>query len=162
MATLTPAQLVTLKTHIDATPALASQPLNSDGAFAIAAVMNAPASPTFTVWKTNVSIGDVGKNFNGTELAGMTTGNQSRLQTIAAYFVAGVNPSLIDIRQMFDDIFSGAGGTNTRAKLLILWKRPALAIEKLYATGTGSDASPGTLVVEGTISYQTVEQARAL
>jgi hypothetical protein len=74
---------------------------------------------------------------------------------------AGVNPSLIDVRQMFDDIFSGAGGTNTRANLLALWKRLATRGEKIFATGTGSDPSPGTLTFEGNISYQDVEQARA-
>ena len=34
---LTPAQQATLRAYIDATPELAAQPLNSDGAFAIAA-----------------------------------------------------------------------------------------------------------------------------
>jgi hypothetical protein len=74
--------------------------------------------------------------------------------------LAGVNPSLPDCRQFFDDIFSGAGGTNTRANLLALWKRLATRAEKLYATGTGSDPSPAVMVVEGAISYQDVMIAR--
>lgn len=39
---MTPAQLALLRAHIDATPALASQPRTPDGAFAIAEALNAP------------------------------------------------------------------------------------------------------------------------
>jgi hypothetical protein len=49
---------------------------------------------------------------------------------------------------------------NTRAALLALWKRLATRGEKLYATGTGSDAVPGTLTFEGNISARDVEEAR--
>lgn len=157
---LTTAQLATLKADILADPVLAAKPLNSDGAFDIAKAYNLAASPAFTVWKTLVPIGEVGKAFSGSELAGLTTGNQSRLQTLAQYLADGVNPSILENRQFFDDVFSGAGGVNTRAKLLALWKRLATRGEKLFATGTGSDASPATLVFEGQISYQEVEQAR--
>jgi hypothetical protein len=119
---------------------------------ALAALYNANASPTFTVWKSNVSINAVGKAFNGSELAGLTTANQTRLQTIALYLADGVNPSIASNRAFFDDVFSGASGANTRAALLVLWKRAATRLEKLFATGTGSDASPGTLVIEGSLS----------
>jgi hypothetical protein len=157
---LTTAQLATMKADIIATPAFNSQPNNSDGAFAIAAAYNLPASPNWTVWKTNVAINDVGQKFNGTELAGLTTGNLTRLQTIAQYLVLGVNPSLTDTRQFFDDVFSGAGGATTRANLLALWKRLATRAEKLYTTGTGSDPSPATLTFEGAVSYSDVQTAR--
>ncbi len=63
---------------------------------------------------------------------------------MAVYAGAGVNPSLADRRQCFDDIFSGAGGATTRANLLALWKRLATFAQKLFSTGTGSDAVPAT------------------
>jgi hypothetical protein len=157
---LTPAQLTTLKAAILADPVLAAKPMNSDGDFDIAVAFNSPASPSFTVWKSNVSIEDTGQAFNGTELAGLTTANNTRLQTIAHYLLNGYNASLPDVRQMFNDIFSGAGGTVTRANLLVVWKRFATRGEKLYATGTGSDAVPATLVFEGSISPQDVNSAR--
>jgi hypothetical protein len=56
----------------------------------------------------------------------------------------GINPSLADRRQFFDDIFSGAGGVNTRANLLALWKELATRAQKLFSTGTGTDAAPAT------------------
>ena len=158
---LTPAQMATVKANILASGDMNTLPNNTDGSYAIAALYNLPASPAFTVWKTNVSINDVGKKFVGTELAGLTTGNQTRLQTLAQYLVDGVNPSLSDNRLFFDDVFSGAGGTNTRAALLILWKRTATRFEKLLiASGTGSDASPAVLGYEGQVSYQDIDQAR--
>lgn len=159
---LTPAQLAILKADILADPVLAAKPMTPDRAFDIAAAYNLPAAPAFTVWRTNVTINEVGKKFSGTELAGLTTGNQSRLQTLAQYLAGGVNPSLPDNRLFFDDVFSGAGGTTTRANLLALWKRLATRVEKLYATGAGSDATPATLVFEGSISYQEVVTAREL
>jgi hypothetical protein len=82
------------------------------------------------------------------------------LQVLEQYSGGSFNPSLTDMRAGFDSIFSGAGGVNTRAALLALYKRSARYIEKIFATGTGTDASPGTLVYEGTISYQDVQDAR--
>jgi len=155
-------QLQTLKTDIAADPTLSSKPLTSAGASDIAAAYNVAASPAFTVWKTLVTINEVGKKLNGAELAATSSLNQTRLQTIALYLAGGVNPSLADNRAFFDDIFSGAGGTITRPALLALWKRLATRGEKLYATGTGSDAAPATLVVEGSISSEQVQLAREL
>lgn len=160
MAHLTTQQLQTLKTYIANTPALNALPNNPDGNFEIARQLNLPASPVFIVWKTNVPISTIGINFNAAELATRSTADNTRLQTIAQYLPGGINPSLLDHRNFFDDIFSGVGGSNTRAKLLALWKRSATAFEKLYATGTGSDGSPATLVIEGEINYNHVEEAR--
>lgn len=159
---LTTAQLQTLKTDIIADSTLNAQPNNSDGAFVIAAAYNATASPSFTVWKTSVPVNQVGQNFNGAELSGLTSLNNTRLQTLAAFFSSGVNPSKTDVRAFFDDIFSGAGGTTTRSQLLILWKRFATRSEKLFATGTGSDAVPATLIFEGSVTVQDVVNARNL
>jgi hypothetical protein len=153
---LTPAQKVTLKAAILADPAAAAHYTNGDTQ-AVADYMNAPASPSFTVWKTLVPIAQVGDNIVATEMAGLSTINATRLQTIALFSTSGVNPSFADRRAFFDDVFSGAGGVLTRAKLLILWKRLASRTEEVFATGTGSDAVPATLVVEGTLTANDVQ-----
>lgn len=119
------------------------------------------ADPVFVTWKTNVPLNQVGDNMVGTEFAGLSTLNATRLQTIAQYSPAGINPSTADRRAFFDDVFSGAGGVLTRAKLLILWKRFALRGEKLFATGTGTDAAPATLGYEGRITNSDVLAALA-
>lgn len=110
-------------------------------------------------WKTNVSVGTVGDNVVGTELAGLTSLNITRLQCILQMSPSGVNPSLSDRRAFFDDVFSGAGGALTRAKLLALWKRPMTRGEEVFATGTGTDASPALLGFEGSITNEDVVRA---
>ncbi len=149
---LSPAQLSTLKTNITANTATVTYagsptqikdvPNNGDGNAAVAAWYNLAASPSFTLWKKLVPITTVGEKFDAGELAGLTSLNTQRLQCLAAWLAMGVNPSLAGVRQFFDDVFSGAGGANTRAALLALWKRLATNFEKLFATGTGSDAVP--------------------
>jgi hypothetical protein len=154
---MTPAQLTALKTAILADPAL--MVLVNAGQYAgVAAELNKAAAPAFIVWKGDVTIRETGQAFNGTEWAGMTTANHTRLQTVAQY-LASYSPALADIRAMFNDIWSGAGGTTTRAALLALWKRSALRGEKILATGTGSDAVPATMGFEGQVSERDVEDA---
>lgn len=159
---MTPSQLTTLKAAILADQVLSAYPNNSDGAYDMSIYLSTASSPAFIVWRTSVSIGETGRAYNGTEWAGMTSANHTRLQTVAQWIDGGYNASLADIRAMFNDIWSGAGGATTRANLLALWKRTATKGERIFATGTGSDATPGNLVIEGTIGYQDIVAARAL
>lgn len=150
---LTSAQKIALKNHILANTAnvqltagvntqIKDVPQIPDNAPTVRDWYNLAASPSFTVWKKLLSLSLIGKAFNGTELAGLTTANLQRLQTIGQYSVEGINPSLADQRQFFNDVFSGSGGTITRASLLALWKSVASNAKKLFSTGTGSDADP--------------------
>ena len=143
---LTSAQLAALRADILADPALSGQPNNSDGNLAVANAYNLAAAPAWTVWRKAVPLAEIAGALNGTELAGLTTGNHTRLQTVVTLINAagGANPSDADQRAFWDDIFSGAGGANTRAALLPLWKKLATRAQKLFSTGTGSDATPAT------------------
>ena len=136
---LTTEQLATLGAYIAADPVLSAYPMNSDGSYAIAQILNAEASPAFIVWKTAVPRNEVGKAFVATALAAITAGNNDKLANFAAWNET-INPSRLDQRAFFDDIFSVAAGASTRAALLALWKRSATLLEKVFATGTGSDA----------------------
>jgi hypothetical protein len=164
---LTTAQLTTLKNFIVADPVMSLKPLNSDGAFDIAALLNKQAAPAFTMWKTNVSIASVGDAIDGGELGNLTTANTSRITAVQGFFMQrGLNPSKADIRKMWDDIFSTGGVT--KASLLVLWKRFATVYEKLFATGTGTDLAPATpgvdgdaLQIVGNVSADVVQRARA-
>ncbi len=155
---LTSAQNTTLKAYIEADGTLNAFPLNSDGAFNIAKLLNLEESPVFTVWRTNVPNGEVGDGFDAGEVGNLTTANTSRLSAFADYSPDGVNPSLPDRRAFFDDVFS-VGGV-TEAKLLIVWKRLSTRGEAVFATGTGSDAVPALLDFEGNLSLSDVETAR--
>lgn len=158
---LTSAQKTALKAHIAASNDLNILPNNTDGNVEVTRLLNLPqAAPNNVAWKNLVAIGEVGRTFNASELAGLTSLNTQRLQNLAAWLADGVNPSIASVRQFFDDVFSGAGGANTRTALLALWKRTMSRVEKVFATGTGSDASPATLPFEGPISVNDVEDAR--
>jgi hypothetical protein len=113
-------------------------PNTADGNLAVAGWYNQAAVPAFTTWRKNVPIAEVGNKLNGTELAGLTSLNHTRLQTVVMLSQGGVDASLPDRRQFFDDIFSGAGGTITRGQLLALWKQLATYAQKLFSTGTGT------------------------
>lgn len=158
---LTPAQLQTLKAAIAAEtdPTFVAYRTNGDNG-QMAAWYN--QASTFIVWRTRVTIGETGAAYNGTEWAGMTSANHTRLTDVAMWVSQGYDASKADIRAMFNDIWSGAGGTTTRANLLALWKRAATRGEKLYATGTGTDATPGLLVFEGVITTADITAARNL
>jgi hypothetical protein len=155
---LTTEQQATFKADVEADPAFATLPKNSDGAWAIAEAYKLTASPDFIVWKTAVDKNEVGKTFVASALAAITAGNNDKLANFAAWNET-VNPSRLDQRAFFDDIFAVAAGATTRAALLALWKRKANRLEKLFASGTGSDASPATMVVEGSLTYPVVLEA---
>lgn len=157
---LTTAQLQTLKTFINQNPTWAALPLGQSSAQVIADGLNLAAAPSFTVWKPWTSLSATANAFDGAEFASVTSANHTRLQTVAQYYSDGYNPSIASIRAMWNDIMSSK--TLSLAAMLALWKRFATVVEKLFATGTGSDASPATLVVVGPISADDVAQAREL
>jgi len=53
---VTPAQLTALRQAIDANPTWAAIPNNSDGNYTLAALLNAQASPAFSVWRTDAPV----------------------------------------------------------------------------------------------------------
>jgi len=165
---LTSAQLVILKTDIAADPVLAAYPNTADGNFAIAAAYNLPASPEFIVWRTAVPQSD----FTDLTSAEATTWSwtayiarsQGERDGWARMFAANgsVNAARANVRQAFLDIFSGTqnNAPAQRTHCAAIAKRAATRAEKLFASGTGSTASPATMSVEGTLSYQDIEEAR--
>ncbi len=157
--TLTPAQLTALRTNILGSELAAKCTPFGDNPFDVAAAYNLPASPTWYAYRTNVSLGEIGDAFNGTELAGLTSLNLQRLQVIEQFTSSSVNFARADRRQFFTDVFSGAGGATTRANIAAIWSRPVTRFERLYATGTGSTGSPGTMVIEDTLTPAIVAQA---
>jgi hypothetical protein len=168
---LTTAQLQPLKAAIDADPELSALPLNDDAAFAIAAAFNLAAAPDYWVWKSSVpkgelvnGVGPEGTTFNWTGNGFITrsVGEQTAWRELFNG-TNTVNPSQANVRQAFADIFSGTGNAAAnRTHLLAMARRKATRAEKLFATGTGSTASPAVMGFEGSVSYQDVTSARNL
>ena len=168
---LTQSQLTALKADIIADPTLNSISNTPDGAFEIAAAYNLNASPDFWVWRTSVGKGELVQTTSvdgtifiwaGNGFITRSAGEQAAWREI--FNGTGFcNPSLPNVRQAFTDIFSGTGNAaNNRTHLAAIGRRKATRAEKLFATGTGSTGSPGTMTFEGSLSYTDVQQARNL
>ena len=167
---LTTAQLQTLKSHITASGDLNSQPAGSDGNTEIARLMNLAASPAFWVWRTSVTEAEYtrdtspdGTTWSWPAYIARSQGERDAWARIVTGD-AGANPSLANVRQGFADIFSGATAPAPaqRTHLTAMSRRQATRAEKLFATGTGSTASPAVMGYEGTITASDVDSARNL
>jgi hypothetical protein len=159
MDTLTTAQLTAIKNEIVSDPVLNAYPMNSDGNFAIAAALNAPAIPDFIVWRTAVTVDEIMNNgFIWTAVDVLTTGKARIWEWMTK--LGSINPSKANVRQGLVDAF-GSGSAMASAIVPYL-KRLASRVEKLLAVGTGTTASPATMTFEGPLSYQDVEQAREI
>lgn len=157
---MTPAQLTTLKAYILSVPELAAQPMNSDGDYAIADALKLPASPDFIVWKTNVNADEIMRNgMDWARVDNLSVGKARIWDWLTR--LGTFNASMTNVRAGIDAAWVGAApDLAVRAAVYVHCKRQANWLEKLFATGTGSDASPATMVIEGSVSYQTVGEAR--
>lgn len=185
---LSTAQLQTLKTNLAANTAAVvcsdgqSRAINAligalrtlDNAYAVAAWYNQTASPNFWVWESNSSLITTGMAIKMSDVGNLTTANTTRLQTSFQIRPGGFTPSNQDDRALFGGLFSVSGATGTRANLLAAWQRTASNIEKLLATGTGTQAtgdinsdgsvtggSPATLTFEGSVAPTDIQAAWA-
>ncbi len=156
---LTPAQLQTLAAAIAADPALVAQPQNSDGAFAIAAAFNLTASPDFVVWKSSVTQDSIMQNgFDWTRVDNLSVGKARVWEWMFSNSSRAINASKPNVRAGIEQVWVGtAADLAVRAAVYVHCKRLATRAEKLYATGTGSDAAPATMEFEGALNYRDVE-----
>ena len=161
---LTTQQKQTLKAAIDADPALASLPNNSDGAFAIAAILNQTASPAYYVWRTEIQIDEVMQNgFDWTRVDNLTVGKARIWDWMMT--TGTLVPSRSNVRAGVLAVFGTAGDLATRLAIFTHFQRAATRFEKIFAAGTGTAATeqgtgPSTMMLESPVSYQDVEEAR--
>ena len=157
---LTAAQMLTLKAYIEADPVLSLKPATAQGAYEIDQILNQIATPDFILWRSNVAADEIGNAWVGTDVDGMSALNMQRLQLLLASSAAGIyDMRRIDRRAGFENPFGTNQNNASRVAMRAVWKRKATVAEKLFATGTGTDASPASGVVEGVIGYQDVGQA---
>lgn len=156
---LTTTQLQTLKAVALADPTAAGF-LTAGNDTELAAWFNADAVPDFFAWRTSVSKHEIVSktSIDGTTFAWAGNGFISRsvgeLECWNQLFnsTQTCNPSLANVRQAFQDIFSGAGNAaSNRSHLLVVARRKVNRFERTFATGTGTTIAPGTLVEEGSI-----------
>lgn len=156
---LTTQQLATLKADILADPAFASIPNSPDGSYEIAAAYNATVAE-YIVWKTSVNPDEVMRNgMDWTRVDNLTVGKARIWEWLTR--LGTFNPSKTNIRSGIDATWVGtAADLAVRAMVYTHCKRSATRAEKLFASGSGTDASPSVMAFEGTLTYQDVHQAR--
>ena len=154
-------QKLTLKNFIEADSVLNLIPHTQDGAYAISEALQAIASPDFIVWRTNVSKDEIMQNgFDWTQVDNTTVGKARIWEWMFDNGANAIDPSKDNIRTGINEAWKGSQSMlDVRAAIYVHCKRKANILEKLFATGTGSDASPATMVIEGSISYLDVYYA---
>ena len=179
---LTTTQLQTLKAAIVADSALNAIPNTPDGNWEVAARLNQPDA-TFVVWRSSTPLDDItdaivwanmtpAASPDGTQAwankALHAQGKQFNLQNLIVGRTA-IASGKANIRSAFQDALTNlptkSDGTTQAAgwaTVRTVMQRKATKAEKLFATGTGTDVSPGDLTWEGSLAYTDVEQARAL
>lgn len=159
---LTPEQKAALLADIQANTD--TNTLHTDGNLqGLADIYNTNAVPDFIVWKSSLSRHDIltqtsptGTSFQWAAGAYITRSQGERDAFREMFNDTGtVNPSQSTMQAAFADIFSGTGGAGNRAHILSMSKRKATRIEKVFATGTGTDAVPATMTIEGPVDYRT-------
>lgn len=158
---LTPAQQATLKSDVEADPVLSLLPPSPDNAYAIADAYKVLTTPDFIVWKSKVTLDEIMQGgFDWVQVDNLTVGKARIWEWMFSNDFRAINPAKINVRAGIDEAWKGtAAMLAVRADVYTRCKRVANRLEKLFATGTGSEASPATMELEGTVSYQEVFQA---
>lgn len=157
---MTPSQLATLKAYILSVPELAAKPLNTDGDYEIAEIINRTAVPDYIVWKSNVSIDEIMRNgMDWARVDNLSIGKARIWDWLGK--LGTFDAGKVNVRAGIDAAWVGtAADLAVRAAIYVHCKRPASVFEKVLATGLGTDVSPSTMGAEGPVSYPEVGAAR--
>jgi hypothetical protein len=173
---LSTAQLQTLKTAINADPTLAAFPLNSDGYFDLANLLNtSTASPDFFIWRSDVSRSNVynDQDFEGNFWSWATFKAQNATEQTAwiqMFMGDQANFAAANLRAGVVSIFSGSAPQNAQqAHCLSIGRRKAKRIEQMFAVASSAPPTPsGALgsatnvatVVVASVTPQDIQDAR--
>lgn len=158
---LTTEQKLIIKNYVEADPALSQLQPSADNAFAIAAALQQVASPAFIVWRSSVTQDEIMQNgFDWTQADNLTVGQARIWEWLFDNDANALNPSKANVRQGITECWKGTAAKVAVATAVFAHcKRSATIIEKILATGTGTDATPATMGYEGSVSYNDIGSA---
>ena len=151
---LTPQQLATLKADVLANGDTAA--LYNDGNLSgLADLYNADASPDYIVWRSKVTQDEIMLNgFDWTRVDNLNAGPARVWEWMFSNQSRSIDPSKPNVRAGIDAVWKGtAADLAVRAAVYVHCKRKARRLEKLFATGAGTDANPSVMVYEGEVPY---------
>jgi hypothetical protein len=152
--TLTTAQKNALLAFIQGDPT--AGPLFTDGNLSgLADYLNGDADPAFIVWRTFVDRDTVMLNgFDWARVDNLSVGKARIWEWLVMGPTGGFNPSKLNVRAGIDAVWAGTqADLAVRDAVYVHCKRSASRVEKLFATGTGSNAVPATMAIEGPLSF---------
>lgn len=153
-AELTAEQRATLLADIQADPVLSQLQPSSNAVQAVIAAYEAAPATACVVWKP-VLTADVMRDAivgGAVQLDNLTVGKRDAL----LYLVSADLVNTPALRTTLDDL---CGSQNTlKASIQAAQKRNSNRLEKLFATGSCTVASPSTMSIEGGLSYGDVLQ----
>lgn len=157
-STFTQANFNTIKAYILGTPALAAL-MNSGQSQQVADALNAASSPAYIVWRTSVNPDEIMRNgMDWTRVDNLTVGKSRIWEWMTR--LGTFDCSRDNIRAGIDATWVGTSADlAVRATVYTHCKRTATVLEKVCASGTGSDASPATMTYEGAITPYWVDFA---
>jgi hypothetical protein len=122
---------------------------------------NQNATPNHIVWKTSVTQDEIMQNgFDWVQVDNLTVGKARIWEWLFDNSTTTINPSKVNVRAGIDEAWKGtAAMLAVRAAVYVHCKRPATRIEKLFSTGTGTDASPATIAPDLSFSEADVSIA---
>lgn len=154
---MTPEHYQTLAAHIRAnTDQAVIDALTIRNDVALASLYNADSS--FVVWRSYLTADEARLAITGgvglAQLDNLTAGKRDSLLWV---FSGETDPANAQQRTAISDL---CGTQNSlKAAILVAQKRMATKAEQVFATGTGSDAVPGILGWEGTLTHSDVSFA---
>lgn len=181
---MTPSQLATLKAAILADPVLAAKPMTSGGALEIAGILNAAASPAYYVWRSSTPAPDIldAIIWASLTLADAPDGTTAYTNRVLACQAKQMNVQILlqgrdslatgrnsvrgGLSDALQNVPAGTGGAFLDAgwaganKVKAAITRQASVVEKLFATGNGTTATPSNLGYEGPVSSDDIQAAR--
>ena len=150
---LTAAQLQTLKAAITAETDATFVSYREQGATGLMANwLNEAAAPAFYIWRSSIPPTEYREKIVWTEVDGLTVGKARIWEWVTENMTADLDASKANVRAGLAEVWPA--NQTTRGQLLAIANRAASRIEKLFASGTGSTASPATMAVEGPIRYE--------
>lgn len=153
---LTKEQRTTLAAHIRASsdPAVVAALAIRDDT-TMTALYNADSS--FIVWRESISPEEYRDKMVWTEVDGLQVGKARIWEWITQNMTMPIDASKDNVRAGLAEVFPS--NQTTRGQLLSIAKEPASLAESIFATGTGTEASPGVRTFVGSITIEDVGRA---
>ena len=150
---MTPEQLSTLRAAVLADPTLSAVGRNDTE---LARLLNLPTA--FVVWRSSVSQDEIMQNgFDWVRVDNLSVGKARIWEWLFDNDQRSINPSKVNVRAGIDEAWKGtAADLAVRAAVYVHCKRAATRAEQILGSGTGTDATPGTLGFEGDVSINDI------